>query len=860
MQTNSSADREWLNPGRSFKPWPFLAALAASLMIMTVPRMPVSTDVNSGWASVLNWAPQKGLQSGTDLVFTYGPLGFLQTRYFCPEWAGVRLVTQAMVSFAVALAVCLVAWRLRIVWRCLLAGTFIFVAANIDHAVDLLFAAGLLCWGLLCLVEAGWRLRLCALALTLLAVFSALGKITFLMMACLSVAAVAAGAALRGNPWLGLGVAAGFAGGSVLGWVAAGQRLAHLGAFLVNALALSSGYDQAMAYEARPDLKWRGVVAVLGALGVVSMRALAAFEPGTRKLRWRRGLVLLWLAGLLFLVWKHGFVVAEYGHEVFFFGFVPVLVLAVQALQGSARPAEASDSAPVPAPVSEHAVAASRGAAGRLAPGWSFALWNRPWAWTCGLTAVCWVLPLLTLQMMFSGLARPNPFTHPFHVCRESLRCLWHPAGYREQMSQLDQAERRKAELPRLRETVGQASVDVFGGFQSYALLNGLNYQPRPVFQSYIAYNAALMRLNEEFYRSPAAPQYVLFELQPLLHRFGPLEDAWTLRYLLVNYEPVAAEEPFLLLKARSGLAPSVALLRKGTVRPGQLITLPAPADADLWMEIKLEPSALGRVRQFWYQSAKSRLAVWSEGGSPAPGSAANPVPGRSAVVRDGQRRITRLAAPAPMLAAGFVASPLLLDNGDVLDLYTSNRIVRPTAYSVELSPDEKQYWQKEVRFRIYRLDPQLGRCARRELAWQLRYPGFQAPPVEAVAPFQEAVTVQGRPALRLRRGGCLRFAIPAGATVATGSYGFPRGANLKDSAPGGVEFRIEEEELTDKRVRLLWTQALRFSGQLPDGVLKRFSVPLAGAGERRLLLKAISGDGGEATEAPVCWAEIQFR
>jgi len=46
---------------------------------------------------------------------------------------------------------------------------------------------------------------------------------------------------------------------------------------------------------------------------------------------------------------------------------------------------------------------------------------------------------------------------------------------------------------------VGGASIDVLGFRQDAAILNGLNYTPHPVFQSYAAYTPGLQRLNTAF-------------------------------------------------------------------------------------------------------------------------------------------------------------------------------------------------------------------------------------------------------------------------------------------------------------------------------------------------------------------------
>ena len=255
-------------------------------------------------------------------------------------------------------------------------------------------------------------------------------------------------------------------------------------------------------------------------------------------------------------------------------------------------------------------------------------------------------------------------------------------------MIKMQQEQLRGVELPTLRNMIGASSLDVFGQDQSYAIFNRLNYRPRPVFQSYMAYNLPLMRLNERFYLSPAAPDYVLFRLAPIDHKFPPLEDAWTLRCLLINYEPVEAEGPFLLLRAKSKLPvrPSLTLLHEGTVQLGEVIDLKHTGDNDLWMEIEVEPTLAGRARQLFYKSSKLRLAIWTQG------------------------KPMRYPAPAPMLAAGFVASPLLLNRENVVDLYRSKGTTRPTGYSVEAMPGEKGFWRSGINFRVYRIENKLGK------------------------------------------------------------------------------------------------------------------------------------------------------
>jgi hypothetical protein len=197
-----------------------------------------------------------------------------------------------------------------------------------------------------------------------------------------------------------------------------------------------------------------------------------------------------------------------------------------------------------------------------------------------------------------------------------------------------------------------------------------------------------LMRLNEQFYLSDGAPDYAIFTLGGIDRRLAPLEDALALRDLLMNYAPADAEGGFLLLKRRSSAPPRLTLLAEGTIHPGAPIDLRGFTSTNLWLEIALEPSLLGRLRQFCYRPPTVRLAVWNE---------------------PGKGLLTRRRAPAAMLSAGFFASPLLLRNDDVLKFYSGQPLPRPGAYSVELVPGEEHFWQADVRFRILAISPADG-------------------------------------------------------------------------------------------------------------------------------------------------------
>src|SRR5437899_842026 len=109
-----------------------LAAIFAALIVATITRVPMADDVESSWSSVLTYAHQNGLQLGRDIVFTYGPVGFLTVPCFSGSFVAARLMFDIALGLAVSIPLCLVSWRLTTAWRFLVLAAFLVVTSNIE--------------------------------------------------------------------------------------------------------------------------------------------------------------------------------------------------------------------------------------------------------------------------------------------------------------------------------------------------------------------------------------------------------------------------------------------------------------------------------------------------------------------------------------------------------------------------------------------------------------------------------------------------------------------------------------------------------------------------------------------------------
>ncbi len=102
------------------------------------------------------------------------------------------------------------------------------------------------------------------------------------------------------------------------------------------------------------------------------------------------------------------------------------------------------------------------------------------------------------------------------------------------------QEEKNLRRLPdKLLDTLKNQSVDLIPCEISYIFINNLNYNPRPICQSYVAYNEYLDTKNYDKYKSASAPDFVLFSMLTLDMRQPFWDESITKRALIENYEIV---------------------------------------------------------------------------------------------------------------------------------------------------------------------------------------------------------------------------------------------------------------------------------------------------------------------------------
>lgn len=774
---------------------PLLAAVLLALFWMYIPRTVITPQLDASWSAVLGYAHAHGLQFGSQIVFPHGPLSFLLVPDYNGHWIPARLLLGGLLCYVGAAGITLLAWRMTLGWRVLLLAFVLVSPANIRNE-QVACEIAVVCWGLLALTDQQRAVRWSLITALLVGVLG-LVKFGLLLGGLVTLAAVMIDQIWRGRPRMAAWVAAVAGTVFLAGWILLGQSLRNLFPYALNSLAVASGFNLAMAQSANRDIRLAAVLTVMITLSAVVLRSFTAAANGQVLPARRRWLLAGWLMIQVLLNWKYGLVRAD-GHIVIFLGFAGVLTLGLEVVEATTRWAQLT----------------ARYAA-----------------------VVVFLLACVTAEWMFPGVMS-LPVDRAFRRLSNNLRVLARPSVYKREMDAKLALERRRDQLPQMRQRLGQATVDIFGQNQGYAIFNDFNYHPRPVFQSYCAYSARLDGLNEAYYSGTQAPDFVLFNLSPIDERWPTSEDSGALRALLSRYQLIDGEGLFLLFE-RSGTRPALpVLLHEAGATLGERIPLPQSTGAELWMEIDLRASLAGQARRFFYQPPRIDLCCWIND-PPMPGPA--------------------FSAPAPMLHAGFIARPLLRNNFDIVDFCAGMSNLCPVALSVEVKPRDRQFYQSSFHYRLYQLPLGFGWKRDATLA-RLKWPGFHSFPFEAVSsPNPVALTIlEGKPAIRVPAPGNLKFVLAPGATNISGAYGFEQDAYTIGTTDG-AEFRIEGQN-EDGSSRLLFSELLQPKSNPADRGLHAFSIRLPAEVRGPLLLSVLPGPRNDTAWDLGCWANIEIR
>ena len=551
----------------------FVSRHAAAIWVVVVGliTLPILVGLQTGslldssWMLGLQLAHAQGLHWGTQVSWTYGPLGFLTVWYPSDTltWL-IGLLARLAVHFLFLGTLASTLRRVR-------APAWIWVAATVAFVVDgyaIGFPLGflneaptlavLLLWGCLdTTIDPGRQQLAMASAAGLLLAVMVLTKESFMLLApALLVVFVLAGLIRR----RGRAVVATLATlvlALVALWAATGQSVDGVVPFVRTSISVSSGYSEAMQL---------GGVDVWVLAGVAVPAALAALALLSWWRAWWRALIMvLFLLPLTVIEFKEGFVREEAlsGHpQLAFGGYVLVSVLVLVAL--AAEPARHE--------TTRRAV----------------------WGVACAvlLGAVCIGVPNTPTPLLGVG--------DRVSQVRMSVHLLVSPSYRRFVHDQLDGQIRAEAPLPStVLSAVSGHSVDIMPTSIAVLYAYGLDWRPRPVLQSYSAYTPYLDQLDAAFLAGPDAPDRIIYSPGSIDARMPLWDEPSALRTLLSRYEPITPVADGMVVLARRPVPIDLSTTEVGHTCAsfGQPIAVPTTASRWMFARIDMPMSLWGRLR-----------------------------------------------------------------------------------------------------------------------------------------------------------------------------------------------------------------------------------------------------------------------
>lgn len=529
-------------------------------------------NIDIAWTQALHMAFHQHLQFGREVVFTYGPWGFISRGYLPSThlvslllwiglsavfWvAGLRLAghfsSNRVISWLWLIAFAAFAsipvgdnFNLRVVaWSILLIVTHFFVEESSFTPVQIALVISL---GLLSLTK--FTGFIAAMVIILVMAVDDLSRRRF--------------------PW-SLPV---FVAGILCFWVAAGQRWSSFMPYLANSWRLTAGYtDAMMSYRVgeRTDEFWYLMLAIANA------RLIGAVARG--RFRLRSGLVLICLVAILFLLFKGSYV----------------------------RP-------------DRHEISAANGLVLVALAGLAVA-WREKSRWLgfagAAVLVACLIFGLLAFNHWFpeNNLPRQLAATFGIHSLSAPIRTTF-TDSLQKHFDADATAERERLPLP-----------SVFGGTDIYPwdvtpiLAWGMTYHPRPIMQSYSAYTPELARMNAAFLRSSNAPENLFFGINPIDGRYPALDDGRSWLELLNRYDVrgISDSNATLLVLARSATPREYRLepLTNVAAQFGEMVAVPDAGGHPVWVEADIKKSLKGTIVSALYKPSVVLLKVSLRGGS----------------------------------------------------------------------------------------------------------------------------------------------------------------------------------------------------------------------------------------------------
>lgn len=524
--------------------------------------------LDPSWIAGLYMAGERGLDAGTQIVFAYGPLGFLGFPSMFEIWPGrLAFVWSALAHGALCIGLL---WASRRAFG-LIAGLAIALCASLTPGSDPILVAAAVTGAAALLDDWSPRAHLrLAVAAGVLAGMQLLGALRVGPTLVVMAVGVFLGLPERRRTFAAFfgSLAIAFA----LFWLLTGQGIGNLGEYAVNTASVVSGYSESMSFP-QPTRRWQAPGMILGLLTVAGLCVAAGWRRDTLR---RVGLVVV-IGAVTFLAFKHAVVRESPGSAGLF--LATLLAIGVTLVPHVRR-------------------SLAIGAVAILA-------------------ALAYVGNQELVEIRFDLRQHTEDFANQVAIVAIPGRAEDEQRLGREEMQATYGLS--AAQLAVLRSGSVHVAPWEAGAVWAY----DLDWDPLPTFQQYSAYTERLDRLNAEKLESPTAPDSILWQntttFDPNAVNYpGAIDARWPafespaqMVQMFCRYGVASYDDEWAVLRRRPDRCGRERAL--GTVEAGnnEAVALPAtrPNEALVVKVDGLQVSGAERLRTFLFRAQNRHVA-----------------------------------------------------------------------------------------------------------------------------------------------------------------------------------------------------------------------------------------------------------
>jgi len=530
--------------------------------------------LDPSWILGLNWGKTINVQWGKEFLFTYGPLyyfsGIIVPDFYSSKmYLLIEVCLNLFYSLIKAGTVFLFYRRANSTYKmyaAIFSGVVMLLCSQGSPELIVFFAAMLLCDGFYELYEndtvISKKIIVNNIIASLLMVIAQYTKFSFFNIAVVLLILLSILYISRRKYKIAVTLAGSYIFFSSLLWIISGQRINNLFGYIYTGLQFSNGYTPAMNYHF-VDLTTFNIF-VLSFITIGFFVIILIYFLNKKK--YLHFFLCFFISPQIFLLFKESFVRADSGHVYIFMKVIPIItlyLLFVSLLYS--QPLKQQNNL--------------------------FVINSSYYSLISAIIVTCISMNILNIRIL--------PENHAYQIIE------YYKDFNNNIIKTKEYIQKSYNNFNDLLENINtEDKIDIFPWDISLLYAYNLNWQPRPVIQSYTNYTQILDSLTARHFISEKAPDKLIFTPMTIDGRYALFDEPETFRTVLLNYSITMVNSSYLILEKNKNIYPvKMDEIKTITAKTGEIIEVPFYEDAYVFMEVAYDFNFLGKLVNFFFKT-----------------------------------------------------------------------------------------------------------------------------------------------------------------------------------------------------------------------------------------------------------------